>query len=79
MALKYGKYVEKLKLTAQAIHMQITLIYIVYIAPRAETCPPPPIAPLLLVQNLSSERIAPTDNIQPKSDDAIWRHRWLKG
>ena len=28
--LKYGKYTEKLKLTAQAVHMQIT-IYIVYI------------------------------------------------
>ena len=28
--LKYGKYIEKLKLTAQAVHMQITMIYIVY-------------------------------------------------
>jgi len=27
--LKYGKYIEKLKLTAQAIHMQITMIYII--------------------------------------------------
>ena len=27
--LKYGKYIEKLKLTAQAFHMQITMIYIV--------------------------------------------------
>ena len=25
--LKYGKYIEKLKLTAQAVHMQITMIY----------------------------------------------------
>ena len=43
------------------------------------THPPPPIPPFLLVQNLSSKRIAPTDNMRPKSDDAIWRHRWLKG
>ena len=27
--LKYGKYIEKLKLTAQAFHMQILMIYIV--------------------------------------------------
>ena len=27
--LKYGKYIEKLKLTAQAVHMQIAMIYIV--------------------------------------------------
>ena len=27
--LKYGKYIEKLKLTAQAFHTQITMIYIV--------------------------------------------------
>ena len=27
--LKYGKYIEKLKLTAQAFHMNITMIYIV--------------------------------------------------
>ena len=43
------------------------------------THPPPPIPPFLLAQNLSSKRIAPTDNMRPKSDDAIWRHRWLKG
>ena len=29
------------------------------------THPPPPIPPFLLVQNLSSKRIAPTDNMQP--------------
>ena len=28
--LKYGKYIEKLKLTAQAFHMQITMIYIIF-------------------------------------------------
>ena len=47
-------------------------------APRAETRPPPPILPFLQVQNLSSKRIAPTDNMWPKSDDAIWHHRLLK-
>ena len=26
--LKYGKYIEKLKLTAQAVHLQIMMIYI---------------------------------------------------
>ena len=31
--------------------------------------PPPPIPPFLLVQNQSSKRIAPTDNMWPKSDD----------
>ena len=29
-------------------------------------------------QNLSSKRIAPTDNMRTKSDDAKWRHQWLK-
>ena len=43
------------------------------------THPPPPYPPFLLAQNLSSKRIAPTDNMRPKSDDAIWHHRWLKG
>ena len=28
--LKYGKYIEKLKLAAQAVYMQITIIYIIY-------------------------------------------------
>ena len=28
--LKYGKHIEKLKLTAQGVHMQITMIYIIY-------------------------------------------------
>ena len=48
-------------------------------APHTETRPPPPIPPGLLVQNLSSKRIAPTDNMRPKSDNTKWRHRWLKG
>ena len=39
---------------------------------------PPPIPPFLLAQNLS-KRIAPTDNMRPKSDDANWHHQWLKG
>ena len=32
---------------------------------------PPPISPFLLVQNQSSKQIASTDNVQPKSDDAL--------
>ena len=47
-------------------------------APRAEIRPPPSIPLYLLTQNLSSKQIAPTDNMQPKSDDAIWHHRLLK-
>ena len=47
--------------------------------PERCTHPPPPVPPFLLAQNLSSKRIAPTDNMRPKSDDAIWRHRLLKG
>ena len=46
---------------------------------RAETRPPPPIPPFLLVQNLSSKRIAPTDNMQPKFHDEYTRQQWLKG
>ena len=34
------------------------------------THPPPPVPSFLLAQNLSSKRIAPTDNMWPKSDDA---------
>ena len=34
-------------------------------APRTETRPPPRIPPFLLAQNLSSKRIAPTDNMRP--------------
>ena len=46
---------------------------------RAETHPPPPIPPFLLAQNLSSKRIAPTDNVRPKLHDEYTRHQWLKG
>ena len=48
-------------------------------ASRAETHPPPPIPPFLLVQNLSSKWIAPTDNMRPKLHDKDTRHQWLKG
>ena len=41
--------------------------------------PPPPIPPFLLAQNLSSKRIAPTDNVRPKFHDEYTRHQWLKG
>ena len=34
---------------------------------------------LLLVQNLSSKQIAPTDNMRPKFHDEYTRHQWLKG
>ena len=37
-----------------------------YKAPSAETHPPPLIPPFLLVQNLSSKQIAPTDKHVPK-------------
>ena len=47
--------------------------------PWSTVHPPPPISPFLLAQNLSSKQIAPTDNMQPKSDNAKWCHRWLKG
>ena len=33
----------------------------------------------LLVQNLSSEQIAPTDAIRPQFHDEYTRHQWLKG
>ena len=39
------------------------------------THPPPPIPPFLLVQNLSSKQIAPTDNMRPKLHDEYTRHR----
>ena len=48
-------------------------------APRAETCPPPPIPPFLLAKNLSLKRIAPTDNMWPKLHDEYIHHQWLKG
>ena len=39
----------------------------------------PPIPPFLLVQNLSSKQIAPTDKVRPKLHDEYTRHQWLKG
>ena len=47
--------------------------------PERCTHPPPPVPLFLLAQSLSSKRIAPTDNMRPKSDDAKWRHRLVKG
>ena len=41
------------------------------------THPPYPI--LLLVQNLSSKRIAPTDKMQPKLHEEYIPHMWFKG
>jgi len=42
-------------------------------APQAETCPPPSISwPALFA---STKPIFKTDNMRPKSDNAIWHHR----
>ena len=46
---------------------------------RAETRPPTPVPAFLLAQNLSSKRIAPTDNVQPKLHDDYTCYQWLKG
>ena len=43
------------------------------------THPPPPIPPFLLTQNISSKQIAPTDNMQPKSDGAQKASSVVKG
>ena len=43
--------------------------------PEGCTHPPPPVPPFLLVRNLSSKRIVPTDNMQPKTDNAKRHHR----
>ena len=40
------------------------------------THPPPPVPTFLLAQNLSSKRIAPTDNMRPKTANAK-KHHWL--
>ena len=47
-------------------------------APHAENLPPPPIPPFLLVQNLSSKQIVPTDYMWPRLHDEYARHQWLK-
>ena len=47
--------------------------------PERCTHTPPPVPPFLLVQNQSSKRITPTDNMRPNTDDAKRRHRLLKG
>ena len=60
-------------------HCRPRLFSCMCMAPHAKTYPPPLILLYLLAQNLFSKRIAPTDNMRPKSDNAIWRHRWLKG
>ena len=38
-----------------------------------------PYPTFLLAQNLSSQWIAPIDNMQPKLHDEHTRHQWLKG
>ena len=47
-------------------------------APHAETCPPPPILPFLLAQDLSSKWIVPTDNMRPNLHDKYTHHQLLK-
>ena len=42
------------------------------------THPPPSVPPFLLVQNLSSKQIAPTDSMWAKSDNAKGCHQLLK-
>ena len=42
--------------------------------PPGDTHPPPLIPSFLLAQNLSSKRIAPTDNMRPNFDDDYSRH-----
>ena len=41
---------------------------------KAVAHPPPPVPPFLLAQNLSSKRIAPTDNMRPNFNDDYTRH-----
>ena len=41
--------------------------------------PTSPVLPFLLAQNLSSKRIAPNNNMRPKSDYAKRHHRLVKG
>ena len=41
-----------------------------YTACLEYACPPSPIPPFLLMQNLPSKQIAPNDNMRPKSDEA---------
>ena len=43
--------------------------------PPGDIHPPPLIPPFLLAPNLSSKRIAPTDNMQPNFDDN-YSHHW---
>ena len=40
--------------------------------------PNPPVPPFPLVQNLSSKQIVPTDNLQPKTDNAKRHHQLLR-
>ena len=68
------------------VHPAMTKAFLLAVATAAMHCQPeqcthapPPGSPVLLAQNLSSKWIAPADNMQPKTDDAKWHHRFLKG
>ena len=47
--------------------------------PHTETRPPPPIPYFLLVQNLSSKRIVPTNNMWPKLYNIKWHNLVIEG
>ena len=49
--------------------LQAAAMAAMHCQPELCTHPPPPVPPILLVQNLPSKRIAPTDNMRPKTDD----------
>ena len=74
-----GPFVQKSRTVA---HLALTRAFLqpaatatIHCQPEGCTQPPPPIPPFLLVQNVSSKWIAPTDNMQPKSDVTKKRHR----
>ena len=57
------------------LFVQPSATAVMHCHPQGCTHPPPRLT-LSLGQNLSSEQIAPNDNMRPKSDDAK-RHHWL--
>ena len=59
--------------------LQPAKIVAMYCHPGGDTHPSHPILHFLLVQNLSLQWIAPTDNNWPKLHDEYIRHWWLRG
>ena len=66
-------------LTLTRAFLQPTATATMHCHPLGDTHPPPLVPPFLLAQNLSSKRIAPTDNMWPNFDDDYSRHSLLKG